>query len=564
MYRLLLGFLIICNSTIFSQKDYCLNLDNDEFQLFTKKKTTFFKDSLESVKYLTSLRYKAIRKGYLLASIDSIAYTSNSCTVKPFLGSQFTKIELSIQEEDLSFLKANTSINEKLIRNIPFNSREIKRILIKLHQAFENNGYPFVNIQFKPIEINVNEIKLLLVVERNQHLTFTKIHIKGDSSLSPQLVSNIIRIKTNDPFNQTKLNEISKKIKQTNYLKEIKTHELLFSEEGVELYIYIKSTPISSINGAIGLQQDPNTDKITLTGDLALKLQNTLKKGELAEFNWRSIQDQTQSMFGHLNYPFLFQSPFGVDGQFALYKRDSTFLETKFTFGIQYFLRGGNYIKAIFQKHNSSLLSGSSSNPTFSNLGTVQSINYGLAFVQKQVDYLPNPSKGFTFESEFLVGNRKAQKTDTSLVNNATTYRGELNVAYYFPIWKRHVIKIGNIVKLYEAPEIYQNELYRFGGLQNLRGFNEDQIFASTYSIFTLEYRFLIDQNSKAFLFYDQTWYENKSISYIKDFPFGFGAGFSFGTNLGIFSISYGLGKQFNENIKLKNGKIHFGYTAYF
>jgi outer membrane protein assembly factor BamA len=564
MYRLLLGFLIICNSTIFSQKNYCLNLDNNEFQSFTKKKTIYFKDSIESVKYLTSLKLKAIRKGYLLVSIDSIQFTSNTCNLKPYLGQQFQKIELLIDKDDLSFLKANSSMNEKLLRNLPFNSKEIKRILLKLHQSFENNGYPFVKIKFEPLEIENTHIKLQLVVERNNHLLFTKIHIKGDSSLSPQLISNIIRIKINDPFNQTKLNEISKKIKQTNYLKEIKPHELLFSEEGVELYIYLKSTPISSVNGAVGLQQNPNSDKITLTGDLALKLQNTLKKGELAEFNWRSIQDQTQSMFGHVNYPFLFQSPFGIDGQFALYKRDSTFLETKFTLGIQYFLRGGNYLKIIYQKQNSSLLSGSSLNPTFSNLGTVQASNYGLAFVQRQVDYIPNPSKGFTLESEFLIGNRRAQKTDTSQVNTATTYRGELSIAYYFPVWKRHVIKVGNNTKIYDSPEIFQNELFRFGGLQNLRGFNEDQIFASSYSIFTIEYRFLLDQNSKAFLFYDQTWYENKSTKYISDLPFGFGAGFSFGTNLGIFSISYGLGKQFSEAIQFKNGKIHFGYTAYF
>lgn len=50
----------------------------------------------------------------------------------------------------------------------------------------------------------------------------------------------------------------------------------------------------------------------------------------------------------------------------------------------------------------------------------------------------------------------------------------------------------------------------------------------------------------------------------MSDQPFGFGAGFSFGTNLGIFSISYALGKQFNNPIELKNGKVHFGYVTYF
>jgi len=50
----------------------------------------------------------------------------------------------------------------------------------------------------------------------------------------------------------------------------------------------------------------------------------------------------------------------------------------------------------------------------------------------------------------------------------------------------------------------------------------------------------------------------------MKDHPFGFGAGFSFGTNIGIFSISYALGQQLNNPILMRNGKVHFGYIAYF
>jgi len=73
-----------------------------------------------------------------------------------------------------------------------------------------------------------------------------------------------------------------------------------------------------------------------------------------------------------------------------------------------------------------------------------------------------------------------------------------------------------------------------------------------------------VDKNSHVFAFFDQGWYENNAIAYYNDLPYGFGVGFSFGTNLGIFSISYALGKQFDNPITLRSGKIHFGYVAYF
>jgi hypothetical protein len=79
-----------------------------------------------------------------------------------------------------------------------------------------------------------------------------------------------------------------------------------------------------------------------------------------------------------------------------------------------------------------------------------------------------------------------------------------------------------------------------------------------------LEYRVLVDRNSHAFLFYDQTFYENNAQQYYFDKPFGVGAGFSFGTNIGVFSISYGIGKQFDYPMLLRDGKVHFGYVSFF
>ena len=75
----------------------------------------------------------------------------------------------------------------------------------------------------------------------------------------------------------------------------------------------------------------------------------------------------------------------------------------------------------------------------------------------------------------------------------------------------------------------------------------------------------ILEQNSYLYVFGDGAWYENNNVSqYVKDTPYGFGAGISFETKAGIFSISYALGKQFNNPIQLRSGKIHFGIVNYF
>jgi hemolysin activation/secretion protein len=209
-------------------------------------------------------------------------------------------------------------------------------------------------------------------------------------------------------------------------------------------------------------------------------------------------------------------------------------------------------------------LSGAKNNPSFSNLNSVQTNSYGLAILKKQVDYVPNPSKGIIFNTEIAIGNRKSiSKIDSSQLKS-TTYRADFNLEFFIPLHKRHILRIANQTSCYYAPSIFQNEVFRFGGLTLQRGFNEEELFATTKSSMSVEYRYLVDQNSRVFAFFDQSWYENNAVKYFNDKPFGFGFGFSFGTNLGIFSISYAQGKQFNNPILIKNGKVHFGYVAYF
>jgi outer membrane protein assembly factor BamA len=153
---------------------------------------------------------------------------------------------------------------------------------------------------------------------------------------------------------------------------------------------------------------------------------------------------------------------------------------------------------------------------------------------------------------------------DSTTSVKSTTVKTNLQLTYFIPLTKRQVLKVGTGFETYFAPQVYTNELYRFGGLNTLRGFNEEELFASTKLVGSFEYRFLTDKNSYAFAFFDQGFYENVAGNYKNDHPFGFGAGFSFGTQLGIFSISYAQGKQFDNPILLRNGKVHFGYIAYF
>ena len=552
-----------CSTFLSAQNSYFLSFSEHEFPESERLEGKEFKSRDGVIEKLEKLRAKHIRKGHVLAAIDSISWNENEALVHYYYGDQFDEIAISYKKEYDYIISKVPRINERAISKLPFKPQEVELLMTGVSNYLVNNGYPFSKVSLEIDKIQPGSTTAELIIETGSLVEIVEIHLKGDPKVSKKFLTNNISIKEGDLYNESRLRKIPNRIEQIQFLTEVKPYELLFTEQGVELFLYLESNPVSLVNGVVGIQPDPVTQENIITGDVRLKLQNVLKRGELLDINWRSLKPQTQDLQMKLNFPFLFNTPIGIDGSFDLYKQDSTFLTTNVNIGIQYFLLGGNYIKAFYEADNSNLLSGASSLPN-SNFSSVSTNRYGLGVFRRQLDYLPNPSKGFMFDLTGAVGRRTSREpnVDTSAVT--TTFSVNLTAEWFIPITRRNVIRLANQTRTYYAPRIFTNELYRFGGLLTQRGFDEEQLLATTLTTFTLEYRFLVDQNSHAFAFYDQSIYENNADGYSADTPFGFGAGFSFGTNIGIFSISYALGKQFDNPIELRDGKVHFGYVAFF
>jgi outer membrane protein assembly factor BamA len=568
MQRLFLVIYLISFKLVLSQKKHELTFSDDNYKLVKKNVQRYFKDSAAVTPYLLELKKLAIKSGYLLTSIDSLHYNNATTTCFFYVGPKFKKTKLFLSPEQEKFLKRKGGVNEKLIRNIAFSPREINRFLNSILTTYVNNGFPFASVKLKQIDIINEVLHAEIEIKTHQQKKIEKINLVGEPLISEKFIYSLIQIKPGDYFNQEKINLIASALKKITFIEEIKPTELLFTETGVELYLYLKSKPVSLINGVVGLQQvqqtnllNSNEQRYFLNGELRLKLVNTLRKAELFDLDWRSIQAQTQALKVNVNLPNLFQTAFGLDGHFQLYKRDSTFLELKSTFGVQYAFNNGNFLKLFYRRNSSNVLSGGKNNPLFSNLKSVESDFYGIGFLKQTLDYLPNPRKGYQVLAEATIGTRTTK--DTIKLKEMTS-KIELQFSYYFPLAKRHVLKLSNYSESYFAPTFFENEVYRFGGQISLRGFNEEELYATSRSVSSIEYRFLLDQNSFLFLFFDQAWYENKAKQFITDTPYGFGGGFSFGTAIGNFAVSYALGKQLSNKISTRDGKVHFGYIAYF
>jgi hypothetical protein len=516
-------------------------------------------DSIELRSKLQKLTLKAYQKGYPGFSVDSlITKDSSNIVVFGSIGPHVKSWTVVLEEEDRKLIRSY-GINPKQIEVFRPSTGQPGTVLVDLLQALEQNGYPFARVRLIDLRYEDNKLLAALDLKPNQRVKWVGLNLDGSKiKLSSRFLENYLHIRAGDWYDQEQVNLLSARLKQLSYLREIKPAELLFTPEGATLYLYLESRPVSSFNGTVGLQQNPVTFRYQFTGDVRLRLQNVLKRAELFELNWRSIQPGSPQLKTQIALPYLFRTPFGVDGQFQLIKRDSTFLELKSGLGVSYFLNAGNTLKAFYKNHQSNLLSAGNQSG-FSNMVNNQ---YGLAIQHQQVDFLPNPRKGLIWILEGSTGNRRI--TRDSIEKRSLVINVSGSIDWYIPIGKRWVFKTGLNTESYIADSTQTNELIRFGGNMNQRGFLEDEFYATTRTTGSLEIRFVLDQFSNIFLFYDQTWYERNAQSYLQDAPFGFGGGIRFGTNIGIFSLTYALGKQQNNPILLRDSKIHFGYIAYF
>lgn len=505
-----------------------------------------FTDSTSAMRYLTNQLAELINKGYYTASIDTLRIDQQDWFPKIYIGPRFEGI----------YVKNEDNKKDKIHR---YSSNEFFELQTDMLKTYVNAGYPFARVLLSSIEIDSSQLVASIQVEPGKLYPLKYIYVQGDSSLSPNLISNLLDIRVGEYFNADKLESIPKRLKQFNFITQIKSPELVFSENGFDLYLYLSSNPISSVNGLVGIQQNPVSLKTVFTGDIQLRLQNDLHVGETILFNWKSRANQDQTLFGTMTFPFLLKTSFGTSATFRIDRRDTSTLNTRSNIGLTFSMPNRALVKFYIENNQTNQLS----QYTKLTLPEIQSFRYGISYFTQALDYIPSPTEGHVIQTTIACGNRTSTLQAEQQKN--TLYTGDFSWSTYHRIFRsKHILKGKLTYSGLFANNLFSNELVSFGGFGSLRGFDEDALHATSYCIGSIEYRFLLDKNSFLTAFYDQGYYENYVDGYQKDAPYGLGAGITLGTKAGMFSMLYAVGKQHNTSFQINAGKIHFGYVNFF
>jgi outer membrane protein assembly factor BamA len=197
--------------------------------------------------------------------------------------------------------------------------------------------------------------------------------------------------------------------------------------------------------------------------------------------------------------------------------------------------------------------------------------NYGINYSHYWVDDIFFPRRGVFAQMEFAVGNKNIiQNTaippilyeDVMFKTLQYYLEGRIEKHFYFNTqWGLFSRLSGGLV---QNDNLLLNDLFRLGGLQSIRGFNENFFFADRYLYINVEPRFYFDTYSYFMIFADMGRIENNIQGLKVDNTFSAGLGLSLETGNGIFNFIYGLGGSNVQNFALNQSKIHFGFTGRF
>jgi hypothetical protein len=564
---------------------FTLSLSSNPLNAKVEQKT----DSINVLKNLNRIRNVYLLNSFLEFNVDSVIWSKDLARALVHIGPQYkiAKLQFIIDSSETNF---QTIRSKYLMTN--FDSSKLANISEEILLNLEDVGFPFsqVNVDYEMAEGGV-EAKLF--IERGPYFLFDTLHNDGEFVVKKRFIEAYTGVKSGDPYNESLFRKAHEKLQQLPFLYSERIPQLAFMKSGkAKPYYYIRKKKSDQLNGIIGLapntvsQNAPGSKNFVFTGEFALKLNNLFKTAKVLSIQWRSFKARSQELKAYFSYPYIFYKPIGIDFGVDLLKYDTLFTLVQRQVGFQYFTSGINGIKAFYKVSSTNLNSVDTSQirstKQFPNSNSIQIKQYGFMTSFVKLDYKFNPRSGYLFESNISVGVKQIIKDNIisevrfgpsqynlydSSVLRTNQYQYQIKFDYFFPLKDKSTIKFGLNLNQIIAPQIYFNELQREGGINSLKGFNEQSIFASNFNMLDIEYRYLLGLNSHFKVFWNGAYYENKSSgtqAQVFDLPWGFGVGGNIETGAGILSLAYGLGKQKGNNFDLRAGKFHFGISSYF
>ena len=426
-----------------------------------------------------------------------------------------------------------------------------KKFLNNLSLFMSANGYPFSKINIVNfIQLDSNLISADLYIELGQKRKIDKIVIKGYKNFPKKFFKYFLDINKNADLDLENIRKKSAKIDNLLFVKKTKDPEVLFTDDSTIVYFYLKKTKKNSFDGFLGFNSDENTNKLDLQGNLNLNIINAFNSGEEINIRYVSENSEDKLFYSNLEIPYLLSSPISIGLSLNISKKDSTF-STNST-GVNLY---SDFKKTKFglgyEKINSSAYIQNDNTQDFD----LRKLNFFIS--RSKIDY---SNILYQKKLEFFYNYSFGEKTQ-NIVTPHSTHKFKL--LKKFNLSERLLnISSFNYNKMYSENFVI-NELFRFGGISSIRGFQEGSIYANEYFVTNFDLIFLLNKNTAIFSLFDFSKYKNINLN-SNEKIYSAGLGLKTISNQSNITIFFASGNNWGKKLNIGDAKISISFKTFF
>jgi hypothetical protein len=498
-----------------------------------------------------SLYDKLTKKGYTESRFSETTKLNDSTFCYKYdLGKRINYACIYIGIKNLENIPAFYSLKNDTL-TIPY--AETESFLNNTLKKLESNGFSMAKVKLNNIQNKGNTITADLMITKETLRQLNDIVINGYDKFPESHKKNISRLYRNKVFNQKNLDKIYNDFEKFRFIKQSKYPEILFTKDSTKVYIYLEKAKPNSFDGYIGFTNDEES-KLILSGYVDLTLQNILNSGEKFSLYWKSDGQDQKTFNLSLELPYIFKSPIGLKTELNIFKQDSTFQNTRTNLELGYYFNYNTRLYLGYQTTESS---------DIQNVNTANLSDFDNAYLTTALEFVDLKNDDFLFPEKTNFSLKLGTgKRNSKLISDNQLF-GSLNVKHNFYLNPKNIINIKSQNFYLQSKNYIINELSRFGGINSIRGFNENNLQGNTFSSLLTEYRFVLAPTIYIHSIIDYAHLQDKTTN-TKENLLGLGFGFGLLSKNGLFNIVYANGSTNNQAIKFSNSIVHISFKASF
>ena len=445
------------------------------------------------------------------------------------------------------------------------NSGKINNIIEALLLFYEENGFPFAKIKVDSI---VNSLNLYLNINEGFKTNISEIDFSGNRISKKNILIRESKNIIGNYYSEKKIDLYRIKLINKGLVESISKPEIFLinyknenNETNAGIFFEIVEKKYSTIDGIIAYSPNQN-NKNYFSGLINYGNLNLLGTGRKLNLKWQRENEYTQEIDFKYSEPWVLNYPIDLSFNLIQRKQDTTYSKFNYSAILETFYFDNFKIEYKIEA-DEVFPSSNSASKTFHSRSFINGFNYNyfyrLNFKRK--------SDNINISTMILFKNKEFLNSDEKLVSPKKINQNisNLNIQVSKNIISSLRYYDNSSYKKLSSSNYEISDYFYLGGAKTIRGYKENQFFASEYIFTQNEVHFDLEEESSLFLFFDFCYFKInedmfKQFKNANENIYGYGFGANIPFQFGNISLAFALAK----NEKIGDAKLHLNFTNEF